>query len=447
MTFHFENLGVIRKATFELGDLTAICGKNNTGKTFLLYALYGLLDNNELFSNARKEILSFIQESQLVQILKNELQKHSQTRLNLQEHQSFFQQLFQNYFQKKAQQLHFYFSTRQNFFQTTKIFFETTSLKERSHPYQFSHENFAYEIRKDLHNNFWVVIKKDSASTENLENTLASLLYQFLRYLFQFPVPYFLSAQRESIYLFSGAISSFARANLLKFTAGENNIQTIAYPLPIEANIQYVSEILPRAIHQDSLLLAGQKKLTKEIEELLGIRYKWVNNQLFVEAGENELLPAHLASTSVRGLADLHFYLKHIADYGHLLIIDEPELSLHPENQIKLARLFVKLVNAGLKICIATHSDYIIKELNNCLMLSNDFPNKEKIMKKLGYMKNDILQPHQFKYYTAYRDESLGGCTLKLSAIDKLGITAESFNYVIEEIAYNSDKIINAVED
>ena len=38
-----ENLGVLRQAEFELGDLTIICGKNNTGKTYATYALFGFL--------------------------------------------------------------------------------------------------------------------------------------------------------------------------------------------------------------------------------------------------------------------------------------------------------------------------------------------------------------------------------------------------------------------
>jgi len=38
-----EKLGILRKAEFELGDLTIICGKNNTSKTYATYALYGFL--------------------------------------------------------------------------------------------------------------------------------------------------------------------------------------------------------------------------------------------------------------------------------------------------------------------------------------------------------------------------------------------------------------------
>ena len=45
MKVKVENLGILRTAEFEVGDLTIIYGKNNTGKTYAVYALYGFLEN------------------------------------------------------------------------------------------------------------------------------------------------------------------------------------------------------------------------------------------------------------------------------------------------------------------------------------------------------------------------------------------------------------------
>jgi len=38
-----KNLGALKQAEFTLGDLTIICGGNNTGKTYATYALFGFL--------------------------------------------------------------------------------------------------------------------------------------------------------------------------------------------------------------------------------------------------------------------------------------------------------------------------------------------------------------------------------------------------------------------
>ena len=40
----FENVGPIKKAELELGDLTIIAGQNNTGKTYLAHTLYNFLN-------------------------------------------------------------------------------------------------------------------------------------------------------------------------------------------------------------------------------------------------------------------------------------------------------------------------------------------------------------------------------------------------------------------
>ena len=45
MRFRFRNIGPIDNAELELGDLTLIAGRNNTGKTYIVYTLYGFLRN------------------------------------------------------------------------------------------------------------------------------------------------------------------------------------------------------------------------------------------------------------------------------------------------------------------------------------------------------------------------------------------------------------------
>ena len=43
MKFRFKKIGPIDEAELELGDLTIIAGRNNTGKTYIVYSLYGFL--------------------------------------------------------------------------------------------------------------------------------------------------------------------------------------------------------------------------------------------------------------------------------------------------------------------------------------------------------------------------------------------------------------------
>ena len=43
MKIRLKNFGILKQAEFELGDITIICGENNTGKTYAAYALFGFL--------------------------------------------------------------------------------------------------------------------------------------------------------------------------------------------------------------------------------------------------------------------------------------------------------------------------------------------------------------------------------------------------------------------
>ena len=47
-TFRFRNIGPVKDAELELGDLTIIAGRNNTGKTYIVYTLYGFLKMRNL---------------------------------------------------------------------------------------------------------------------------------------------------------------------------------------------------------------------------------------------------------------------------------------------------------------------------------------------------------------------------------------------------------------
>ena len=60
MKITVQNLGVIEYAELELGDLTLICGSNNTGKTYVTYAIFGFLTvwRNALQINVSEEVVN-----------------------------------------------------------------------------------------------------------------------------------------------------------------------------------------------------------------------------------------------------------------------------------------------------------------------------------------------------------------------------------------------------
>lgn len=98
-------------------------------------------------------------------------------------------------------------------------------------------------------------------------------------------------------------------------------------------------------------------------------------------------IPLFTAQSSVQDLAALLIYLKHISRQNDLLILEEPEISLHPRMQIHLARLIARLINGGLYVLVSTHSPYFMEQLGHCVLAgssergpgSSKFPVDERL--------------------------------------------------------------------
>jgi predicted ATP-dependent endonuclease of OLD family len=132
-------------------------------------------------------------------------------------------------------------------------------------------------------------------------------------------------------------------------------------------------------------------------------------------------------------------------------MIDEPELNLHPENQRRIARLFSRMANIGIKVFLTTHSDYIIKELNTLIMLNHDKPYLKKMSEDERYKSEELISADKIRVYIA--EEALLMLdnnkrktrvqTLVAADIDpELGIEARSFDTTIEEMNRIQEAIV-----
>lgn len=123
------------------------------------------------------------------------------------------------------------------------------------------------------------------------------------------------------------------------------------------------------------------------------------------------------------------------------LILHFPETYSHPIEQISLVRHIVSLVNEGFKIILITHSVYILKELNNCLMLSQEFEGKVDIMQSCNYTEDCILERESVIAYYVDKDNFI------ISKCDECGFEFNFLNTFNEEMSEYSDTITNAVLD
>jgi predicted ATPase len=436
MYFELKNIGAIKHAKIELGKLTVICGKNNTGKTYINYTLYGFLNHlrekksRQLFKSINKEKLNA--ETGIITIDLKETEK---------ELKQVHTQLTQLY----AEKLEEIFSANAHEFTLAEFHLSTeqmeidysNSFERRTHQYDAIKEEKSYILEINLNSSI--------QSRRLIDLIIDEILFEFF-FTKNFPRPFILSAERTGIQLFQKELDR-TRSDLVTAALRENrNLALLEekidrFALPIEKNLGFTRNT--DVTKFNSFLTQEQPQLTTYIEDMLGVQYEIIDGRrVVIDKTTHQSLPHYMSSTSVRALFDLHMWLKHQASIGDILFIDEPELNLHPENQLKIARLLVRLIHSGIYVFITTHSDYIIKELNNLLMLAGDFPDKDAVMKEFGYTPDEILPEEDFKGYIANHDG-----TLSHVDIDEYGMIQSGFDDAIVQINESSDKIASAINN
>lgn len=154
-----------------------------------------------------------------------------------------------------------------------------------------------------------------------------------------------------------------------------------------------------------------------------------------------------MSASIVKTLSSLIFYLKHIATKNELIIIDEPELNLHPNNQIYLTRIFAKLINKGFRLLISTHSDYIIRELNNLIMASSEKEETQKIVKKLGYQDDEKLKSDNVSAYLFnYKSDKARYVTVSPIQVDDTGFDVETIDETVEKLNNVSEELFYSIK-
>ena len=151
----------------------------------------------------------------------------------------------------------------------------------------------------------------------------------------------------------------------------------------------------------------------------------------------NQEIPLHRSSSTVSELAPIFLYLKHIVQSGDLLIIEEPEAHLHPLNQRILAALLVRLANAGLNLLVTTHSEFLLGELNNRMMMHT--AQARLPIDGVDAERMDRLDPADVSVFVFRERAEAGGFVIEPVDVDPdEGISEEEFLAVHEELYEDS---------
>jgi len=446
MKIDFEHLGSIEQGSITLNDFTLFCGKNNSGKTYAMYSLYGLLDKEfDIRFDFVKKIMQQLKEKGTYQLnicdvileQQNSMIKH-------------IEQHFQAYLPRL-------FGVANNQFEKTRVNldFDSEDLKCRAIK---KAANFEFSLGK---NKDWtlLIVKKENnylvdLTLQNVEIP-DSLLQQFISESLVSIIftglsknSFLLPAERAGLNLFFKELSS--TRNLLLQHAQKDNINPMEllkdiiesrYADPIQDYIQYLN-----TINTHKAKKSNYRNYAQAIQKtVLNGKYdvdKQGNVSFMPYRSNNAVLPLHYSSSTVKTFFGLVFYLEHLAKEGDCVMIDEPELNLHPDNQRQVARVLAQLVNAGLKVIVSTHSDYFIRELNNLIMLKKDFSGAKELQNKYGYQDNELLDGKQMSAYLFDNNK-----ITPMPLDEDEGVIAETFDSVINNLNKSSNEIYYAMQD
>ncbi len=439
MRFHFENIGPVTSADLELGDLTLVAGRNNTGKTYIVYTMYGFLRTwphralvevgpatlkrleallpkaHELLQGPVGSAVSFAC-AELERLRDGWLEDNSK---------SFSQQGIAEVFSSARAEF-----SEAVFRVEAPPTAEGAERQLRLGPYEVKVSYDDTQVSAELVDFHEVV--RDSQRPPLWHQLLAGIA------LPDRLDPFILSAERFGISLFYKELD-FTKSRLVELLQQLGNekerdldspylvVERMAsrYALPVKDNIDYTRAI-PNLRRGTGDL--RDEKLEGEIRNLIGGYYRAAEDEIrFQSKARNRSfnIPLHLASSSARGLSDMYFYLRHTASRNQLLVIDEPESHLDTANQIALARTLARMVRSGIKVLVTTHSDYLIKEINNLVMLSQL---DSGVGRRLGYGADDGLSPELVRAYVA-ENGSLTSCT-----VDEHGVDMPVFDDTIDQI-------------
>lgn len=144
-------------------------------------------------------------------------------------------------------------------------------------------------------------------------------------------------------------------------------------------------------------------------------------------------IPLHRASSTVSELAPLFLYLKYTIQPNSILIIEEPEAHLHPENQRVLAKYLVKLIRKGVNVVITTHSEYLLEQLSSFVLLSK--VKADKRVKKYNYGREDFITADEISAYVfTFDKKSKGYKILDVEVTEEDGISQEEFVKIHEAL-------------
>ncbi len=380
-----ENFGKIKSACIEPSPLMIFLGDNNSGKSYLMSLIWGLMKNyTHIF--LKEDNYKLESYKNLKEVIDNLLETNSEENID-----NFFR-LYEK-FLNEILALNKDFLVKEIFNKEIQIDkLEIILLKSQKYDEVFC--NLRKKMKEKLYNLLGGINNRQKTvfSSGSLEGKLIDEYirnFSLLNY-FDLKSPLFLPASRTGFMLTYKTLLNESINNAF----GSNNEQNSRFTKPIIdflnkfVNLGTENNINNKEIVEflEQNLLQG--RIIKDQSPIKNISYKPKNM-------DNDL-PLYLTSSLVTEVAPFALFLND-KDYKTVMI-EEPEAHLHLKAQIIMARAISMLVNKNTNVWLTTHSDTFLQQINNLIKLNNH-PKKEELLNKFGFKENEILDFNDVRVY------------------------------------------------
>jgi len=386
MEYKLRNIGSITSSDLSIKPLTVIAGKNGSGKTFATKSLYAILSSvhensfghivtDKLRTLIVQTLFYFnaeqIQKKQMLFKFDELIEKNFVLRdINLEN----FREVFQGYAQSM---LEFIGQNKESIDEenTDKI---VAIMKEFDdfiqNPTKFTDSELETKISKKLKETFQISdlgILKNSAENIKIELDIGTVeIASNSKIDFEFSESEMKSIQKLSNIIF---LDSPIFLKLRKALNKKENI-----PLFEEEKGKYLTGIpkyiedLYKNIDKEYIEELDFEATKTKIGQIINGDVSIDNGQIIYKSGGRNI-PISLTAMGVSSFAIIYLLIRsNTLRKGSYLIIDEPEVHLHPDWQVLLMEILYELAQQGVHVVIASHSIEIVKYLEVFLKEKED---------------------------------------------------------------------------
>jgi len=347
-----KNFGAVRKADISFGNLTVFTGQHNTGKTYLALLSHSLMRALE-YTKLRliwmmlglkvKDVDEFKREFEIVlrDSIRNELLSN------------FYISNVAELIHKRRKSSSITFGDNAisaNFEILKNGQIEIVSLNFDQEYLNFIERTLELELHIEERVHLKELLKKFGVSEELFTEIASQTYYQIEREKWSVFIP------TERLMVISNLLPSIQLI-----------VQSARAMQPVETLRRLMKPIILDYI---SLLLSlmqflrSHKKFKRSFKEDILNGEVRINPETFeiTYVANGVKVPITQTSSGISQLAGIILALAKEIYTPELVVIEEPEMNIHPNHQLKVAEFLAKLSNKA-KVLITTHSDYLITKL------------------------------------------------------------------------------------